>query len=222
MVDHLLLLSPDLGSWLDSFACHGHGVCWRRWQSEEVTCEATWTTIRLSSWLRQASLKPLLFKPNSGITDGVASEVVYLERAAKVRCTFKRPLSLLEDESYRSNKKTEWKRRNQYLLCAWLWLAEVKLWNVKPLVLFQKFHILHEGVHVPHCGRERGGVVLQQPHPARGEGWDHQKQDDHLPRYWGLPGPIQAAQDDLVQGNPHSDLTGLWESIIPITYTWQE
>lgn len=64
----------------------------------------------------------------------------------------------------------------------------------------QERHLLHEGVHVHDGGGERRGQMLQQQHPSPGEGGDHPQQDDHLPRHRGLPGAVQAAADDLVQG----------------------
>lgn len=64
----------------------------------------------------------------------------------------------------------------------------------------QERYVLHESVHVDDGGGERRRQVLQQQNPPPGESGDNPQQNDHLPRHRGLPGAVQAAADDLVQG----------------------
>lgn len=65
---------------------------------------------------------------------------------------------------------------------------------------YQECHILHESVHVNDGGGERRRQMFQQQNPPPGESGDNPQQNDHLSWHRGLPGAIQAAADDLVQG----------------------
>lgn len=67
-------------------------------------------------------------------------------------------------------------------------------------VFLQELHLLHEGVHVPHRGREWHRPLLQLQNEVLWEGRAEQKQRHQLPRHRRLSTAGDRTADCVVQG----------------------
>lgn len=76
----------------------------------------------------------------------------------------------------------------------------ISVTNSLIFVFSQELHILHEGVHVSHSGREWHGPLLQLQNEVLWEGRTKQEQRHHLPGHWGLYTAGSGAWHCVVQG----------------------
>ena len=76
----------------------------------------------------------------------------------------------------------------------------ISVTNSLIFVFSQELHILHEGVHVSHSGREWHGPLLQLQNEVLWESRTKQEQRHHLHGHWGLCTAGSGAWDCVVQG----------------------